>query len=118
MNMTKTVWVLEETLPEHHETDYQTTLIGIYGSISAGATAFLEQLDYHLKVGYDGMTQDILEHKGEDHEWFLGYGHDVVDGVLQVKLGALKKAMNEDRCASIGWDDFNQCVSIREVEVQ
>ena len=113
----KTVWVLEETLPEYTENDYQTTLIAIYGSISAGATALLERLEYHLAIADYDMTKDILDHKGEDHEWFLGYGHDVVNGVLQVKLGALTKAMNEDRCASVGWDDFNQCVSIKEVEV-
>lgn len=116
--MAKTVWVLEETTPEHHEYDYQTRLIGIYGSINAGATAFLEQLDYHLKVGYNGMTEDILAHESEDHIWFLGYGHDIVDGVIQIKLGALKKSMQENRRASVGWEDFHQCVSIREVEVQ
>lgn len=116
--MAKTVWVLEETLPEYTENDYQTTLIAIYGSISAGATAFLEQLELNLKMGHDGMTDEILDHKCTDHEWFLGYGHEVVNGVLQIKLGALKKAMNENRHASVGWDDFSQCVSIREVEVQ
>lgn len=116
--MAKTVWVLEETLPEYTENDCQTTLIGIYGSISAGATAFLEQLDYHLRLGGDEMTRDILAHESEDHTWFLGYGHDIVDGVLQIKLGALKKSMQENRCASVLWDDFSQCVSIREVEVQ
>jgi len=114
----KTVWVLEETLPEHHETDYRTTLNGVYGSINAGATAFLKLIEYHLAIADYDMTKDILDHKDEDHEWFLGYGHDVVDGVLQIKLGALKKSMQEDRCASVGWDDFNQCLSIREVEVQ
>lgn len=115
--MTKTVWVIEETLPEHHESDYQTSLVGIYSSMNMGATAFLAQLEYYLGLGY-ADTEDILAHGGEDHQWFLGYGHDIVDGIIKIKLGALKKAMQEDRHASVGWDDFQQCVSIREVEVQ
>ena len=110
------VWLLTESLQEYEGADAQLQVTGVYGSLEKAAKAFLKALDWHLTN--HPVTDEILQ-ESMDNEWLMGTGHDVVDGILKIKLGALKKEMQINGGADVSWNyNTDECFSVHEVVVQ